>query len=132
QHSVPGAPAADPRTDLGDDTGHVEVRDVREVHREHLVHKARADRDIHRVERGAGHPHHHLPRARHRTVSLLVDQDVAVAVGVVTHCLHDLPLLGTSKLKHTETVTCFDFEAISLRRVMLVTCFEFVTCTVEE
>jgi len=36
-----------------------------------------------------------------------------------------------SKLKHMKTVTCFDFEAIPLGRVTLVTCFEFATCRME-
>jgi hypothetical protein len=39
---------------------------------------------------------------------------------------------GASKLKHVETVTRFDFEAIPLRWVTLVTVLEFATCTVEE
>jgi hypothetical protein len=35
-HRVPGAPAARPLAGLGDDAGHVEIRDVREGQREHL------------------------------------------------------------------------------------------------
>jgi hypothetical protein len=131
-HRVPGAPAADPLADLGDDAGHVEVRDVREGHREHLLQETGADRDVHRVERGAGHLHHHLPRSCGRAVGVLVDQDVAVAVGVVTHCFHDLSSLGASKLKHMETITRFDFEAIHVGWVTFITCFEFATCTVEK
>jgi hypothetical protein len=97
---VPGAPAAYPLADLGDDPGYVEVRDVREGHREHLLHEPGADRDVYRVERGAGHLDRYLPRTRHRAVGLLVDQDAAVAVRVVTHCLHDL-----------SSVRCFEIEA---------------------
>jgi hypothetical protein len=63
---------------------------------------------------------------------VLVHQDVAVAVGVVTHCLHDLSSRCASKLKHVGTVTRFDFEAIPFGWVTLVTVLEFATCTVEE
>jgi hypothetical protein len=113
---VPGAPAAHALACLGDDAGHVEVRYMREGHREHLLHEAPADRHVQRVERGTGHLHHHLPRSRHRSVGVLVDQDAAVAVRVVTHCLHDFSSrLRASKLKHIKNDICFDFEATSVR-----------------
>ena len=60
----------------------------------------RADRNVQRVERGAGDLHHHLPRARHRAGGVLADQDSAIAVGVKTHGPHSLSF-----------AICFEVEA---------------------
>ncbi len=86
---VAGGPAGDAVADVGDDAGDVEVGDVGEGDGEVLLDVPGADRDVEGVERGACDLEDYLPGGGCRAFGFFVDEDAAVAVGVVADCLHD-------------------------------------------